>query len=366
MRLVHRAAQPGVAIALVLAASTAQAEIDLHGKQLQLYGELHASIDYYRRGPATPTVREPSGVEITSNSSNAGFKGLIDVNSSVRLVWTFESEFDLTAETNTIDARDRYVGLSTPFGQVIIGNHNSPLKLMGSQYTLLGDTVGDRTGIFGQTATGDDQFNQRARSMGMYSFAGSGVRATLIYSPDFSADANPDTGNDGTSSRLTGAGIGYHLDSFDIAVSAERQVAIDGVAGRDASGYRAGISYRTTTTHVGGVFEVLKDDGYGTVIERNAWGVFLSWTIDAVMLAAQYFRAGTSASPAGDDGAALLAFGLRYNFNPDAEAYVVYARLNNDSMAQYQLARSGHGQAFAPTSAGAEIGAASAGVVFRF
>jgi len=355
-----------MAAALFLVSTMTQADIDLHGKQLQIYGELHGSADYYRRGPASTAVSEPNGIEITSNSSNAGFKGLVDFNSSVRLVWKFESEFDLSGETSTIDARDRFVGLSSPVGQVLIGNHNSPLKLVGSHYSLFGDTVGDPTSIIGQTATGDDPFNQRARSMVMYTYEGPRLHTTMIYSPDYAANTNPDTGDNGTSARLIGGAVGYRFTTIVFTLAAERQTAIDGVAGRDASGYRAGIAFRTPALHTGGVFEMLKDDGYGPVIQRNAWGLFLSWTNQAVTLAAQLIRAGESETPAGNDGATLYSLGIRYNFTPEAEVYFVYSRLHNDALALYQLARSGHGQAFSPTVAGAEVGAASAGVIYRF
>ncbi|HEX9628022.1 MAG TPA: hypothetical protein VGA00_13870, partial [Acidiferrobacterales bacterium] len=57
------------ALGASLAAGAAQADVDLLGKAVQLYGQLHVSADYYDRGSATGAVPDPVGVEITSNSS---------------------------------------------------------------------------------------------------------------------------------------------------------------------------------------------------------------------------------------------------------------------------------------------------------
>jgi len=352
--------------ALILSASSsAQAEIDLHGKALQVYGELHVSVDHFDRGPATAVITRPDGVELTSNSSYFGFKGTHDLRDSTKLVWKFESEFDLSGESVGLDTRDRYLGLSTQAGSLVIGTHNTPLKEIGSEFTLFGDTIGDRTGILGQTATGDNQFNQRARSMVRYQVERTGLRGSAIYSPDFSADTNPDTGANGDHSRLFGFSLELHHAGLKVGVAYEQQRAIDRTADWDASAYRAGIIYRIERLQIGGVWESLQDDGYGPVMARQAYGLHASYRMQDVTLAGQFIRAGSSAVLDAADGASMSSMGLEFGLNRSAQIYFIYASLSNDSNAAYQLARSGHGQAYSPTVPGASIRAASIGMIYR-
>ncbi len=354
-----------LAICTLPVAPVAHADIDLFGKALQVYGELHGSVDYYDRGTPTTVVLEPSGVEITSNSSNIGFKGETSLAEGAQGIWKFESEIDLSGETGTLGSRNRYIGLSTVVGSLVLGTHNTPLKEIGSRYTLFNDTIGDRTSILGQSSTGDNQFNQRARSMVLYRMHKAGFSGSLMYSPDFAANSDPDQGAAGLNSRLSSFGLGYRQGKLDIAVAGEKQVAIDNVQGRNASGYRIGLNYKVGDFQFGGVFEILKDDGFGGSIERNAWASNVAYRISGFTFAGQYMRAGESAR-VGSDGASQYTMGLYYDLGMDAQLYLVYAALNNDANASYQLARSGHGQAFAPTQAGERLVGTSVGAIYNF
>ena len=344
----------------------AHADIELAGHLLQIYGELHGSADYYHRGTPTAAVPEPRGIEITSNSSHIGFKGEAALTGRARLLWKFESEVDLSGELGTFDTRDRYIGVATVAGSVLLGAHNTPLKEIGSRYTLFNDTVGDRSGILGQTATGDDRFNQRARSMLLYQTGVGDLHGAVMYSPDFAAGTNPDTGDAGVSSRLVGIGLGYHRSHVDITVAGEQQTSIDNIAGRDARGIRVGLAVRLAAVRFGGVLEMSKDDGAGAVVERNAWAANIAYDLGAFTVAGQYMKAGASARPQGDDGAKQYTLGLYYSFSPGRQLYLVYAQLDNDLNAAYRLARSGHGQVFAPTENGTRVAAASIGAIYDF
>ena len=347
-----------------ISAPVVHAEIDLRAKQLQVYGELHASVDFYDRGISTATGAEPAGTEITSNSSYIGLKGEFDLASAVLGIWKFESEFDLSGETDIIEARHRYVGLSSVAGSVVIGTHSTPFKEIGSRYTLFGDSVGDRSGIMGQTSSGDNQFNQRAKSMALYRIDKGGFSISLLYSPDFAGNSNPD--HSGTNSRLHSFGLEYKRDHLRLAIAGEKQTAIDNVQGRNASGYRVGLRYKIGNFEFGGLFEALKDDGYGIAIERNAGAANIAYRILDFTLAGQYMHAGESAQAGAIDGARQYTIGLYYSPDQNVQIYLVYAALQNDPNASYQLARSGHGQAFSPSVSGEKISASSLGAIYNF
>lgn len=357
-----------LALGSLLAASAAHADVDLMGKEVQMYGKMHASVDYYDRGVATATVIDPKGVEITSNASRLGFKGVKELNSSLSVVWKFESEVDWSGESAaTLAARDRYVGLAGSWGSFTLGIHDTPFREVTSDYTLFADTVGDRRGILGQTAAADNQFNQRAKSMAMYEFKAGGFNGKLMYSPDFEGKVNPDGG--GTSNHgdsLIDLGLGYKIGDLDVAAAYEKQNNIDGTAHKNANGFNVGVKYKIGALKLGGVFESLRDDGYGLIIERNAYGVNAAYKLADFTLSGQYLKADASGVPAADDGASEYTLGASYDIAKPAQIYVAYASLKNDSGASYSLARAGHGQQFDPTKAGETVKALSVGMVYSF
>lgn len=360
-----------LAIGASLVAPFAHADVDLFGKAVQVYGKLHGSVDFYNRGTATATVTDPSGIEITSNASRLGFKGEKELASGLNGLWKFESEIDLTGESGTLSARDRYIGLGGSWGSVLLGIHDTPLKIVGSKYSLFGDTVGDRRSILGQVSTGgDNQFNQRAKSMIMYQYKGDAFGASAIYSPEFentsASSSEPDTGNTGTRETLTGFGLNFKISGFDVAVAYEKQENIDNTLGKDANGMRLGIKYTLGNLQIGGVLEDLKDKGYGARIARKAYGVNASYRMANYTFAGQYLKAEESDLTGGNDGADQISVGLYNTISKGAQIYVMHARLDNDPNAAYQLGRSGHGQRFAPTQNGEAVKVTSVGVIYTF
>lgn len=356
-----------LAFGAALAAPVVSADIDLLGKAVQVYGKLHASVDVYDKGTTTATVTEPNGLEITSNSSRLGFKGEKELVSGVKGLWKFETEFNASGETeNDLTTRNRYVGVGGVWGNVILGIHDTPLKDIAGNYSLFGDTIGDHRGILGQLSDNTNQFNQRAKSMAMYQVKAGGFSGSLIYSPDFATDTDPDTGDTGVGDKLLGAGIGFKTGGFDIGAAYEKQESIGNLLGANATAFRVGVKYKIGGLQVGGVFEGLKDDGFKVRAERNAYAVNLSYKIAGITLSGQYMKAEESNLTAGNDGADQFTLGLSYDLGKDAQLYLAHGQLDNDSNASFQLARTGHGQAFAPTQAGETVTATSIGVVYSF
>ncbi len=360
-----------LAIGATMAAPMAHADVELFGKAVQVYGQLRGSVDLYDRGAATATVTDPSGTEITSNASRLGFKGEKELSGGIKGLWKFESEIDVTGESGPLAARDRYVGLGGSGGNVLIGIHDTPLKTIGSQYMLFGDTIGDRRGILGQVSTGgDNQFNQRAKSMIMYQYKGDALGVSAIYSPEFenssASSTEPDSGNTGTRETLTGFGLNFKVVGADIALSYEKQENIDNTAGKDANGMRLGIKYKTGNLQFGGVLEDLKDKGYGARIARKAFALNASYKMGNYLLAGQYVKADESDVAGGNDGADQFTVGVYYSISKDAQVYAIRSSLDNDPNAAYVLGRSGAGQRFAPTQNGETVSATSFGVVYKF
>lgn len=353
------------AIALALAgfllSPAARADVDLMGKGLQVYGKLHVSYDLYDRGSATAAVSDPSDSEVVSNSSRLGFKGEVDIGASTKALWKFESEIDVVGEVGELKARSRYVGVAGGWGQVLVGIEDTPLKRLAGSYTEFGDTIADRRGILGQVSSGAHLFNVRAKNMITYGYRGGGFAFDLMAANDFEDVTDPDQSDN----QLFGAGLSYKADNWGAGIAYESQSDMGGTAGADASAIRLGGNYSFGRFKIGGLYEMLTDDGWGNRVERDAFAINASMKLAKDWkLAIQYMEA--DESDAGNDGADEIAIGAYYKINKAVEVYAMYAELSNDGNASYRLARSGHGQAYQPTAAGEKVSAFSVGMSVGF
>ena len=351
--------QKAIVLALggLLAATTAHADVELMGKEVQMYGKLHVSADAYDVGGSGPNS---SGGEITSNSSRLGFKGQKDIGAATG-VWKFETTIDVTADSTDFTARNRYLGLKGSWGQITLGVNDTPFKEI-LDYTLFGDTIGDARNILGGTSNAKKLFNVRASSMIRYDLNAGGFTGSLEFSPDANKGANPDT--QGNNNAVTSLGLGYKVGSLEFAGAYEKQVNIGNVNNANANGYRLGVKYKIADVTIGGVFEGLKDQGYGAVVARNAYGLNLAYKLSSITLAGQYLVAATSG--VNNDGATNLTAGVYYDLAKEAQVYGVYSSIKNDSAAGYVLGIDGHGQSYVPAAVSDSVKAVSVGMIYKF
>jgi len=349
-----------LAIGAALAASAAHADVDLMGKEVQIYGKLHVSADYYDLGTNASGV-DLTGGELTSNSSRIGFKGEKKFSDNLSGIWMLESTIDVSGESGTLSARNRFLGLKGPWGTLKGGIHDTPFKDMLG-YTIFGDTVADSRNILGQTSAGKKVFNVRAGSMLRYELAAGGFSGALEFSPDASNSSTPDSA--GNNPTVTSLRLGYKIGGLDIAGAYEKQDNMGAVNNANANGYRVGVKYQIADLTVGGLYEGLTDDGYGAVIERNAYGVFVTYKISDVTLGGQYLKADTSG--VGNDGASNYSLGAYYDLAKSAQLYAVYSSMKNDTNAAYVLGSDGHGTAYVPAAAGESVTAFSVGMAYSF
>ena len=353
------------AIALALAgfllSPAARADVELMGKALQVYGKLHVSYDLYDRGGSTVDVPDPSDSEVVSNSSRLGFKGEVDLGATTKALWKFESEIDVVGEVGELKARSRYLGVGGGWGHVLVGIEDTPLKRLAGSYTEFGDTIADRRGILGQVSSGAHLFNVRAKNMVTYGYRGKGFAFDLMAANDFEDVTDPDQSDN----QLFGVGLSYKASNWGAGIAWESQSDMGGVDGADADAIRFGGNYSFGRFKVGGLYEMLSDDGWGNRVERDAFAINASMQIAPDWkIAIQYMEA--DSSDAGNDGADEIAIGAYYKITKAVEVYAMYAELSNDSNASYRLARSGHGQAYQPTAAGEKVNAFSVGMSLSF
>lgn len=153
---------------------------------VDIYGKLHLSVNWYDDQPS-----EISDLGISSNASRIGFKGSEDLGGGLKAIWQVESGMNLDEQTGSWATRNSFVGLSGGFGTALLGNHDTPLKLVGRKVDLFGDTIGDSRNVMGG---GSDI---RAKNVIAYISPNfSGFSGAFAYSTDPVTTSNNGDGND--------------------------------------------------------------------------------------------------------------------------------------------------------------------------
>jgi predicted porin len=146
---------------------------------VDIYGKLHMSLNWYDDIPTNK-----SDIGISSNASRIGFKGSEDLGGGLKGVWQIESGLNLDEQNGTLASRNSFVGLSGGFGTALLGNHDTPLKLVGRKVDLFGDTLGDSRNVMGG---GSDT---RAQNVAAYISPNfSGFSGAFAYTTDLNGTA---------------------------------------------------------------------------------------------------------------------------------------------------------------------------------
>jgi predicted porin len=137
-----------------------------------IYGTLHMSLDYVDVDSnalnVTPWQRYPTqnqgntgaigtrkfsgfGLGTTPRSNRIGLKGSEDLGNGLKAVYQVELGVGLANEdnniangdTSSIKMRNSYVGLASAYGTLLMGRHDTPLKMSTGKLDLFSDTLAD-------------------------------------------------------------------------------------------------------------------------------------------------------------------------------------------------------------------------------
>lgn len=118
-----------------------------------LYGKAHVAVE--SETEINDAGKDDGDVfQIQSHASRVGVKGSEDIGNGVKGLFKFEWQLDMadagkvevgddSKASNHITARNQYVGLEGGFGTVLLGRHDTPLKMSQGKYDLFGDIYGD-------------------------------------------------------------------------------------------------------------------------------------------------------------------------------------------------------------------------------
>ncbi|MBA1145840.1 porin [Ectothiorhodospiraceae bacterium WFHF3C12] len=364
------------ALALVLAAATlpAQAEIELAGDALRVYGKVHMSLDYLDSDVSESEYNSPrpaygdkyadNTFSVSSNSSRIGFRGLYPVNDTWNATYQLEQGYNLDSGDGEWATRNSYLGLQADwFGEVRVGHHDTPFKDVGGMIDELGDTIGDRRAIIGAGAAIGNTMNARVENMILYRrgipLGDSELQVSGLYSTDAGGNSgSPDDNND----RVASVGAMWGLGPLTLGAALEDWTDIRG--GGDARGARVGAEVTFGNFIAGVLLESIHATGAARSLDREAFGLKLAYDDNVNKLVAQ-LHAADEYDDVDDSAAYMTSLAAFRKLGGGLSGYAALTRTANDDNAAYQGVDGGHGDELGTGFGGSPV-AVSVGAVLSF
>lgn len=310
-----------------------------------LYGKLNMSIDYF------DTDGDFDGWAINRGSlgrgegraNRIGVKGSEDLGNGLKAIYQVEFGVQMAEEqrtgpaasgaNNTLSMRNSYVGLASNFGTLLVGRHDTPLKLSTGRLDLFADTAADYNGTIGfDDLRVDNAIAYISPSFAGFQFAGAvhaggGSSATL---PIASEDAD-------SLAEAYSLAITYKNGPFYGAAAYEELYSdILGPAGNDLNDYtkwRLGLGLLDWNGFtLAGVYEQ-QDDYYGSDADGDLWQISAGYKFGNNMIKGFY---GENDNDAENLDRESWGIGFDHYFSKRTSAYILYtdvdydADLNND------------------------------------
>jgi len=376
---------------------------------VSIYGTLNVNLQYTSAGDATAGAASDvsSRWAVSSDSTNIGFRGMLDVAHGLKVTYQCETSAGLDASAGSLCGRNSRVGLTGNFGTIFYGNWDTPFKA-GTYGTKANDPFGN-TDVFGfQGIMGSPGYavrsaawtggvsaafdNRATNSVAYWSPKVSGVSGKLQWSTDEAKVANGIV-----NPTLYGAVLNY--DAGGLSVIAAVELHEDAFGIRTMSGTNAGnlpakdMAWRLSAGYelplgggaltVLGMFEQLsykQEDATAATdyddYSRMAWLVGAKFKTGMHEFRARFAQAmepdctlgdGTTCPAANTEklGAQQFALGYAYSLAKSTEVFAYFTQVMNDDAARYTLTIGGSPAVVSPP-AGADPQAAGIGIRYAF
>ncbi len=342
-------------ITLVCMGLTGAPAVALAQSSVQIYGTANVDIESVQAKGAAAGPNFASRTRLTSNSSNIGFRGSVDLDAALKAFIQIESavNFDAGTTAGFWASRNSGVGLQSQWGQALLGQWDSPYKFSTQRIDPTNDTgIAASTGILGGTGSitagqGGVNFAERAsfdrrvsNVVQYWTPAWNGLAGRFAYGAGDTNIGSPSTGV----AESTGATIAHeqHKDfqSLNTLLGAPAS------SGKDRA-WKAGVQYGflDNALTLGGVVERLQykaDDinGLGS-LERKVtnWYAVGKYQAGPHSIALSYGQKGAEKlSGAGfsdlpDSKARQVSMRYGYSLSKPTQLYAVATRISNQANA---------------------------------
>lgn len=329
-----------LAVGAALAGGTALAHAEA-----TVYGHFHVSIDSLDNGGTDGTAPGSAlakGLYVSDNSSRFGVKGSEDLGGGLKALFQVENQFrsdgtGTTALSNGLNSsggianRNTYAGLAGDFGAVLIGRHDTPMKIVGRGVDLFNEQVGDARNITNNNGSED----LRANNVIAYAspnMSGFGILAAYL----------PEDGyKDGGAFDIN---LTYSAGPLWVGFAHQTlgKGTFSAVAGatEDQTGDRLAAKYTAGDLTVAVLWQKFSDVLGIKDVENQAMGIGAAFKAGNNTFKVQYYTLDESSNGA-DDGGNLTAIGVDHAFSKNTTGYIAYAAASNDPAGSVPAAFSG-------------------------
>ena len=359
-------------ITLATLAALAAPAAALAQSNVQIYGTLNADFESVKATGSSGT-NFPSRNRVTSNSSNFGFRGTEDLGQGLRAFFQLESAVNLDNGTSSgfWASRNSGVGLQGGWGQMLLGQWDSPYKFSTSRIDPTGNTgIAAYTGILGSTGSitagqGGATFAERAsfdrRVQNVVQYwtpAWNGLSGRFAYGTGDTNVGSTATGVSEASNlrpALYAGSVAYEAGPLYATAAYERHkdfqplntlLGAAASSGKDDA-WKGGIQYGflNNTASIGGILEHLKyqaDDINGLgALERKVtnWYLVGKYQAGPHAMALSYGQkgeeklSGAGFSDLPDSKAKQIAARYGYSLSKRTQLYAIATRISNEANA---------------------------------
>ncbi len=296
-----------LAIAGLATCGLAQAEITP-------YGKINVSINNDSVDSKSGTNHE---VSQNSNSSRLGFKGDFAISETLQAIYKLEYEVNVDEGTTStvLKQRNIYGGLQGSWGTAIVGNFDTPLKVLGNEVDQFNDY---HRGDIKNYAEGE---NREENMLQYTSPAFAGITGVIAL------QQGETTGRESLADGISAA-VQYQANGLTLAVGADSEIDKNTVASvrdtvRAIASYTAGIYEAGLLWQDSELSNVKVDDAQDTVIVSGAVGI-----TDNIKVKAQ---AGRTSEDNTKIDTTQLALGVDFKLSKSAKWYVYASNIETDT-----------------------------------
>jgi len=132
-------------------------------EKVKVYGKVNATLQ-----SDDTTERETN---VKSNASRIGVKGSVKIDDSLSAIYKVEWQVDVADdEKDNFKARSQWVGLKGDFGSIMLGRHDTAMKLSQGKIDLFNDYNADIKNLFSGENRLDDTLSYVSPSMNGFKF----------------------------------------------------------------------------------------------------------------------------------------------------------------------------------------------------
>jgi len=315
----------------------------------------------------------------TPGSFFIGFRGREAIGGGLSVIWQVEQNVgggDGTGATNTWGSRNTFAGLAGGFGQVMLGNHDSPMKrVLGINNVMNMGLTGPNGMEPVMTNNGATvRFSNRiANSLTYISPTMSGFRVEAQYQANEDRSATAGPGVVQSNPYEYGIALQYAGGPFRAGVAYTKHKDFRGAGLSDDAILVSG-SWTSGPFLVQAAYSRLEyQAAAGGDTKRDNFLIGAQYSVGMHRFRAQYQNAGDGKGVAqnigtiavgGDTGAQVYGLSYGYALSKRSEVYALYSYINNERLGRVNNS-GGHGQALGFTP-GMDVTAYGVGIRHAF